>query len=174
MGLDAVNSVSSSGGIADVSSQGASIGNDLSSLASSAGIDGGQLGQAIGNLTSAIESGDKSKIGQALGDLIGLMMGGGKDQAGEAGESGGAGKPGGESPAAGGSPATPSSTSGTGASEDGDLLSMIEKLLEKLGVPKAEIDKIVGALKEAGVGGSSTTAEGGTAGGEGIGGVKAA
>ena len=136
----------------------------VSSLADSTGVDKGELGSIVEDLKTGLETGDSAKVGQAISDLISLLSGnkGSGEAAPGGGEAGGA-----ESPASNSGGAAPSDSEG-----GNDILSLLEKLLEKLGLSKEQISKIMNQLQEAGVGGGETTGEGAM--GDSVGGVKAA
>lgn len=176
--MSAVNSIDTGSSSAAETSSTSSVddpsGSAASALANRSGADGDQLAGIVNDLKSGLESGNSAKIGQAIGDLIALLKGAAED--GKSASAVGSGQEAG-SPAAGES-AAPSGgadkAGGSGDSKGGDdVLSLLQKLLEALGVPKDQIAKILNQAQESAVGGGES-AGGATPGGESVSGVKAA
>jgi hypothetical protein len=134
----------------------------LKSLASASGVDATQLGGIVNDLKAGLESGNSAKTNQAISDLMALLKSGSEASASNAASGGSSG---------GGSAADPSA----GSAGD-DTLNQLGKMLESLGMPKDQIDKIVNQARQAGVGGDETAAgnASGSNSSDSIGGVKAA
>jgi hypothetical protein len=166
--MNAVNSVGTgSSAVSSSSSSTNAADGAASALSNNSGADSGKLGSIVDKLKAGLESGNSAQTGQAIKDLIELLKGSsegsGKQDSAESAPAGA--KQGGEA-------AGPSS--GAGQSEGGiDVLSLLEKLLEALGLPKDQIAKILNQAQESAVGGGEN-ANGATPGGESVSGVKAA
>jgi hypothetical protein len=174
------NNVIGTGGSPAASNPSSSSGNNASenaagALANGSGADSRQLGSIVDDLKSGIESGNSAQIGQAIGDLIALLKGSaqgkGAAEGGNPASSSGGGQQAG-APADGADEAD--EADGSSDSEGGnDVLSLLQKLLEALGLPKDQIAKILNQAQESAVGGGEN-ANGATPGGESVSGVKAA
>jgi hypothetical protein len=146
--LDAINAAGNGHSSFDNS---AGLGQNIQSLASSAGVDSSKLSSIADNLKAGLDSGNGSQIKHATDDLIGLLNG---------------------ADSADSSSGSNSSGSDSSSSSSGDTLAELGKMLESMGLSKDQIDKIINQAQASGVEGATFNAD--ISANDSCGGVKAA